>query len=131
MSKKARRGDTKCKLWSQETLVAGIKEVEDGTGLREASRTFNLRVETLRRRVIGAVDIECRPGTATILTKEEEMALFGYTIKMSEMGFGQGQEDVMRAAFQLAEHSGRRHPFHGGTAGRSWMDGFLRCHPPS
>ena len=113
-----------------ESMTAALRDVEDGTkGLREAARTYNVPVETLRRRAVGLVSLECRSGPSTVLTREEEEALMNYCIKMSEMGFGLSREDVMRTAFTIAERSGRPHPFSDGMAGRGWMDGFMRRFP--
>ena len=62
----------KRKLWSQDAMKEAVLSVsEGGKGLREASRMYNVPVETLRRRVTGAVEIECKPGPPTVLTKEE------------------------------------------------------------
>ena len=43
----------KRKLWSEESMLEAVKSVEDGKGLREAARCYNVLVETLRRRVVG------------------------------------------------------------------------------
>jgi len=51
---------TKCKQWSSEGMEAAVKSVKDGMGLRQASRLYNVPLETMRRRVIGAVDMDCR-----------------------------------------------------------------------
>ena len=52
----------KRKLWADESMVNAVKSVQEGKGLREASRLYNVLVETLRRRVTGVVEIVCRPG---------------------------------------------------------------------
>ena len=98
-------------------------------GLREAARQYNVPVETLRRRVTGAVSTDCRPGPTTVLTSEEETRLAQFLIEMSDMGFGLTREDVMRTAFSIVSQAGRAHPFQNGTAGRSWFDAFKRRHP--
>ena len=49
-----------------------LYHVNDGNGHREASRLYNIPVETLRRRVTGTVDLSCKPGPSTVLTPEEE-----------------------------------------------------------
>ncbi len=49
----------KRKLWSEESMIAAMKYAEDGKGLRKASRLYNVPVETLRRRVTGAVQVGC------------------------------------------------------------------------
>ena len=60
------------KLWKNESMIAAIKKVEEGLGIREAS------VETLRRRVVGAVGVDCKPGPPTVLTAEEEQKFVDY-----------------------------------------------------
>ena len=78
----------KHKQWSCESMEAAVKSVKEGMGLREASRLYNVPVETLRRRVTGAVDLGCRPGPSTVLTVEEETKLAEYVVMMADMGFG-------------------------------------------
>lgn len=113
----------KRKLWSDESMVGAIKSAEEGMSLRAASRMYNVPLETLRRRVNGSVDIGCKPGPPSVLSKEEEDALAHYVIEMVSMGFGL---DVMSLAF---EKSGKKHPFQNGMAGRGWFDGFRARHP--
>lgn len=63
MSKKgsSKIGAKQHTLWSQESMLAVVKAVDEGIGLREASRTYNVPLITLQRRV-GSVDLEYRPG---------------------------------------------------------------------
>ena len=35
----------------------------------------------------------------------------------------------MVVGFRVAEKSGRLHPFKEGSAGRAWLEGFLKRHP--
>ena len=56
-------------------MIGAVKCVEEGKSLREASRLYNVPLETLRRRVNGTIDVVCRPGPPTILTDEEERQL--------------------------------------------------------
>ena len=54
-------------------MVGTVKAVrEAGMPYHEAARNFNVLVETLRRRVIGTVEMDARQGPSTILTREEE-----------------------------------------------------------
>ena len=70
---------TKRRQWLPEGMERACKAVkEDSTGLRQAARAYNVPVKTLRRRVAGIVDIDCRPGPPTVLTKEEESRLAEY-----------------------------------------------------
>ncbi len=81
------------------------------------------------RRVNGTVEIDCRPGPKTVLTEEEEGQLADYLVQMSDMGYGLTREGVMGLAFSVVEKSRRSHPFHNGSAGRAWFDGFMRRRP--
>ena len=120
----------KCKQWSPESMEAAVGSVKDGkTSLREASRLYNVPVETLRRRVTGTVEMDCKPGPATILTTDEEDLLAKYLVDMADMGFGLSREDAMAMAFTIAEKTKRTHPFKDGFAGRGWYDGFKARHP--
>ena len=119
----------KRKLWQQDSMLLAIKSVDNGQGLREAARAYNVPVETLRRRIVGITSADARPGRDTVLTSEEESKLSQYIIDMCDMGFGISRQDVMRVAFSIVEKSGRRHPFTNGMAGRAWFDGFRSRNP--
>ena len=119
----------KRKLWSNESMISAISSVQKGTNLRESAKLHNVPVETLRRRIIGDVDNDCKPGPATVLTKDEEAKLVEYIVSMADMGFGLTKEDIRRLAFRIADSSGRAHPFHDGMAGRAWLTGFMVRHP--
>ena len=119
----------KQKLWSDESMAAAVRSVREGMGLRESARLYNVPIETLRRRVIGSVDLGCKSGPPTVLTKDEEDMLARYLVEMADMGFELSPEDVRYTAFRIAEASGRPHPFQSGIAGYAWMDGFRAWHP--
>lgn len=111
-------------------MIGAVNAVrEAGMPYREAARNFNVPVETLRRRVIGTVEIDARPGPSTVLAKEEEDLLAKYIIDMADMGFGLSREDIMRIAFVIAERMGKSHPFKDESAGRGWYEGFRSRHP--
>ena len=110
-------------------MTAAVNAVNnEGSSLRAASRLYNVPIESLRRRVIGQVDVECRPSPQTVLSKEEDH-LAKYCIEMADRGFGLAREDVTRFAFQIAEKMNKSHPFQNGMAGRGWYERFLSRHP--
>ena len=117
------------KQWSEKSIAAALQDVKGGMNVREAARLCNLPFETLKRRVVGKVGLECRSGPSTVLTKYEKEELASYCVKMADMGFGLSRSDVMTVAFKIAEGSGRKHPFKDGAAGRAWFDGFKLRHP--
>ena len=81
----------------------------ESMSLREAARAYNVPVETLRRRVAGIVSLDCRSGSPTVLTSEEEARLGEYCVAMA--GSGLTREGIMAMAFAIAEKTGRNHPF--------------------
>ena len=54
--------------------------VDDGMGLRQAARVYNVPVETLKRRGNGTVPLGCHPGPHTVLSEEEELSMVEYII---------------------------------------------------
>ena len=92
-------------------MAAALQDVKGGMNVREAARLYNLPFETLRRRVVEKVELNCRSGPPTVLTEHEETELASYCVKMADMGFGLSRSDVMVVAFKIAEASGRKHPF--------------------
>ena len=76
-------------------METAVECVKGSKGLREASRLYNLPVESLRRRVTGVVEIDCRPGPATELMKSEEDEIADYLIQMAYMGYGLTREAVI------------------------------------
>lgn len=58
-------------------------------------------METLRRRVTGAVDINCKPGPTTVLDAQEEEKIASYVVKMADMEFG------LRSSLSLSSSDSR------------------------
>jgi len=77
--------------------------------LREASRLYNIPVESLQRRVTGIVDMDCRPGPPTVSTKSEEAEIVQYLIQMADMGYGLTREAVMHMVYVYVDKC-RRSP---------------------
>ena len=75
------------------------------------------------------VEMDCRPGPSTILSKDEEEKLASYIVDMADMGFGLSRDDIRFTAYKIAEKCGRSHPFQNEIAGRAWLDGFMKRHP--
>ena len=120
----------KRKLWSDQSMAGAVDSVvKNGKGLRESARFYGVPIETLRRRVNGSVEIDCKPGPATIFTKEEEDKIYNYLVSMADIGYGLTREMVMHLAYILAEKLDKEHNFKGDKAGRWWFDGFRKRHP--
>ena len=117
------------KLWTDDAMSRAVNHVSQGGGLREASRLYNVPHETLRRRVLGIVEMDCKSGPSTVLTANEEEKLAQYIVEMADMGFGLSRDDIKVTAYRIVENSGGSHPFHDESAGRAWLDGFMERHP--
>ena len=57
----------KQKLWTKEIMAAAVKSINDGMGIREASRVYNIPFETLWQQTTNTVQLECHsePPTTT------------------------------------------------------------------
>ena len=116
MNSKPNVGGKVRKKWTEEAMKSAVEAVGDIGGdektilsLRGAAKRFNVPVETLRRRVTGLVDVNCRLGPRPVFCTHAEERLANYCIQMADMGFGLSKEDVMRSAFLLTEKSGLKH----------------------
>jgi hypothetical protein len=110
-----------------EAAVNAVKV--DGMPYREASRHYNVPLETLRQRVIGTVEMGAKSGPPTTFTTQEEDLLSNHLIDMADMGVGLSREDTMRMAYTMAEKMGKNHSFKNEAAGRGWYEGFRLRHP--
>ena len=73
--------------------------------------------------------VDCKPGQATVFSKEEENELVDYVVQMANMGFGLTRGDLQLTAYCLAERPGKSHPFLNEIVGRGWLEEFLARHP--
>ena len=94
-----------------ESMEAAVKTVQEGKPLRETARLYNVPIETLRRKVTGAVSMDCRPGPPTVLTKDEEDKLVQYLIQMADMGYGISRESCMHMVGNFISACKRNNPF--------------------
>ena len=61
----------KQKLWTKEIRAAAVKSINDGMGIREASRVYNIPFEILWQQTTNTVQLECHSGPPTILTDND------------------------------------------------------------
>ena len=47
-------------------MVVAVGKVEEGTGIQEAARLYNVPIETLWRQVAGVVTLDCKPGSTHV-----------------------------------------------------------------
>lgn len=95
-------GNQKRKFFNQESISAAVED--DGKGIREAARMYNVLVETLHRWVTGSVSVSCRPGPNPVLSVEEELLLCNYCVDVPNMSFDLSRDDLMRMAIPLLQN---------------------------
>ena len=86
--------EAKAEVMVQQKYACRCKECEEGNGTQRVSRLYSVPVESLRRRVVGSVDLDCKSGPPTVLNENEEDRLAQYIVEMADMGFGLSPEDV-------------------------------------
>jgi len=113
--------------WCVEGMKKAIEAVvTQEKSLRQAAREYGVPPTTLKRRIDTSLPAEAKPGPSTVLSKEEEDRLVKYIITMAEMGFGLSPKDIRSLAYEIAESSGRNHPFTNKLAGKDWFQAFMR-----
>ena len=63
----------------------------------------------------------------TVLTKEEEIVK--WTMKMSEIGYGQTRQQITEIVKRILDHTKRSNPFTYNRPGKDWWYGFLKRYP--
>ena len=117
-------------------MSIAMSAVQNGDmGLRDASRTYNVPLTTLKRRLDGknkyAVGCSKHLGRPTMLPRELETELVQHVLLCEAMLFGFTRKSLMKLAFELAEKNGLSHVFNRDKqeAGKDWLALFLKRHP--
>lgn len=126
MSKKVKTKSVQCmqKLLTEESMTAAAMRHQDGKGLRDVSRLYNVPLESSSHWCYR--DGASTPEPATVLTEEQEERLSQYLIHMSEIG---NQRWHYVSCIQHARVNQAHHPFKNGKAGHGWFEGFISHHP--
>lgn len=67
-------------------------------------------------------------GGKPILGPDLEQKLVNYILEMEEKFYGLSRSDLRRMAYALSVKNGIQHPFTSSSAGRAWLDLFLKRH---
>ena len=73
--------------YSPEQMRDAIRAVQMGTPVATAAKRFGVPRVTLLYKVRGKYPEECRMGSSTMLSVEEERLLVNWVIKIAEAGF--------------------------------------------
>ena len=86
---------SKRKQWTEESMTAALKAIEDGSSVSRASRDFGVPRSTLHDRVSGRVVHGVKPGPKPYLDNTEEKELGSYLKHCAKVGYGKTRKDVL------------------------------------
>lgn len=120
------------KQYSEDAMKAALNVVrEKKMGYLKASQTYNVPKTTLFRlsnEKGTAIDtlIRKKMGRKPVFDEISENELVDYALKMQSTLYGLTKMDMRRLAYQLAKKNNKPNPFKNESAGRHWLNGFLR-----
>ena len=89
------RRPAKRKQWSEESMTAALKAVEQGMPVSRASRDFGVPRSTIYDRFTGRVVHGVKPGPKPYLDQSEEEELGKYLKHCAKLGYGKTRKDVL------------------------------------
>ena len=89
------RMSKKRKQWSDESMRAAVKAVEEGDSVSEAARAHGVPKTTLYDRTSGRVAHGSNPGPRPYLSPGEEKELGAYLKHCAKVGYGKTRRDVL------------------------------------
>lgn len=118
--------------WSEEDLQNAVSDIHGGKGsVREISRTYNVPVRTLMRRMRSGNLNKVALGRKGSLSIEQETSLVQYIQKMASHGFALSSYDIRKLAYSFAVQQNIQHKFNPERkiAGQDWFLAFMKRHP--
>lgn len=117
--------------WSSEALQAALKAIENGRYIREVSRTFAIPRATLQDHRKNKRVSKPQLGRRPVFTQQQERELSEQIINLSKFIFGITAAQIQHSAYTFSElnHLENRFNEENKSAGRDWLEGFLRRNP--
>lgn len=123
---------TKYRQYNHQDLCKAVGLVKDGCSMYKAAKECHVPWSTLKDFITRTKDEEdvrqCVPklGKPFALPVELEQRIYKYIITMQELGFGLTVIQIRKLAYQLAESTGKKHPFNSTeeVAGEWWWKDF-------
>ena len=116
------RRPNKRKQWSDEEMVAAVRAVKSGMGVKRAAEQHGVHLTTLRDCISGRVTHGTKPGPKPYLTQEEEKELGSFLKSWAEVGYGKTRRDVMHIVQRVATNRG---VLKGNKLSSGWWRRFL------
>ncbi len=97
----------KRKQWSEDSMKAAIKAVQDGlTSINRAADEHGVPRTTLKDRLSGRVVHGTNPGPRPYLNKEEESELSTFLVEASKVGYGKTKKQIEQMVESVAKEKG-------------------------
>lgn len=125
---KKQLGSRSYRNFSDETLEAALRAIENGSGIREASRRFGIDPSTLSRKRRNL--FSRNPGRQPVFPKEEEEAFVNNILLAAQWGFPLTSYDIRLTVKQYLDRKGVRENRFGNNnmPGLEWARNFLNRH---
>ena len=107
-------------------MVAAVRAVKSGMGVKRAAEQHGVPLTTLRDRISGRVTHGTKPGPKPYLTQEEEKELGSFLKSCAEVGYGKTRRDVMHIVQRVATDRG---VLKGNKLSSGWWRRFLERQP--
>jgi hypothetical protein len=117
------------KKYIVEDLERAVSAVKDGgISIREAERVYSVPFDTIRRRVNGSVDMDCRRlGPKPELGVELEKELYEAVIELQKIGHGIRRKEILRPAGDIGSKS-KTKVFKHDMLSQRWFEKFIMRH---
>ena len=102
----SKRRSEKCKTWSDDSMKAALKAVENGQSVSGAARDYGIPKTTLFDCVSGRVIHGVKPGPRPYLSPREEGTLGHFLKHCAKLGYGKTRKDVLAIAESTAIDKG-------------------------
>jgi len=114
------------KQWSEQSMLAAIKAVQEGLPIYTSAREHGVPRTTLQDRILGKVKHGAKPGPQPYMTSEQERETVEFLLLASKAGYPKTRADISWIAEGVARDKGilkGEHISHG------WIDNFMKRHP--
>ena len=112
--------------WTNESMLAAIKAVQNGSSVSMAAVCHNVPRMTLQDRLSGRVVHGTKPGPVPYLNKDEEANLAEFLEVVSDVGYGKTKKQIKNMVESAARDKG---VLRKGRISDGWFRGFMERQP--
>ncbi|KAK9681272.1 CENP-B N-terminal DNA-binding domain [Popillia japonica] len=97
--------------WKSEAMTDAMEAVQNGVGVREASRRFDVPYSSLRDRIKAGENFPPPLGRKTTFSDEQQRAIASHCLNLANLFFGLTTLELRRIAFEYAELNNIKNTF--------------------